>query len=345
MKAAPFGRSGLGGLAALFVPMFLAVSCGATPQEDAAAQAAPVAQPVAEDPPAPAASGTGNPFAVEEALGASCRPNFGGDPPLQHAACYGRLPEHLQSLLRNLPDTHPHLSRDEREEAASKRQWFRAVSGYGARPDFLTSILDNYSTFWIRSFEGTESETTVYVVYGPACSSDPALSRHSIDEGCLPGAPAVMRALRIYRVRGRGPPEEVTTELAPPAPTLAAAERARYGVYLRPPEEGEAVDTDIGLDVGRLDTTPVMRWVINPPEEGDYERPRIPDSDPRGFFHQAHFGFLVWTGERFELRERIPLRLWVCGVAGPCDARSLEGYGDPWLTEDGASDLAGRSVP
>ncbi len=342
MKAVPFGRSGLGGLAALFVPMFLAVSCGATPQEDAAARAAPAGQPVAEDPPAPAASDTGNPFAVEEALGASCRPNFGGDPPLQGAACYGPLPEHLQSLLRNLPDTHPHLSRDEREEAAAKPQWFRAVAGYGTRPDFLAQ-LHHFGQLWVRSFEGPDPDTTVYMVYGPSCTYDRDAPR---DVRCLPGAPATIREVRVYRVRGSGLPEDATSLLAPPAPTLTAAERARYGVYLRPPEEGEAVDTDIGLDVGRLDTTPVMRWVINPPEEGDYERPRIPDSDPRGFFQQAHFGFLVWTGERFELRERIPLRLWVCGVAGPCDARSLEGYGgDPWLTEDGASDVAGRSVP
>ncbi|MGY1519036.1 hypothetical protein [Luteimonas sp. A482] len=247
-------------------------------------------------------------------------------------------------LLRNIPEGHPFLDAEQREEAAASDQRYRAVRGYGSRPDFVAAI-HHFSQFWVRSFEGLDPETTIYVVYGPDCIPDRAAPR---DVECLSGEGRTIRQLKLYRVRGRSLPEDVTSELAPPAPNLTPIERQRYGVYLRPPEEGGAVDTDIGLDVRRLATTPVMRWVIDPPEEGDYERPRIPDSDPRGFLQQAHFGFLVWTGERFELRDKIPLALWACGVDGAGDdscRKQFEGGIDPYLIEDGEADLPVESVP
>lgn len=326
-------------MAALVASSLLVMSCGAAPPETAAEPTGPAGQAAVVR---AASSAPDNPFSVEEALGAECRPNYGGDPPLQGAACHGRLPKHLQWLLRNLPATHPHLSQEQREEAAAGKQWFRAVPGYGDRPDFVAHI-PHYSQFWIRSFEGADPRVTVYVVYGPACDDDPVRSRQSIEDGCLGGAPYVVRELKIYRVVSGGVPEDVTAEIAPAPPTLTPEERIRYGRYLRPPEEGGARDTDIGLDVRRLATTPVMRWTIDPPEEGDYVPPRIPDSDPRGFMQLAHFGFLVWTGERFELREKVPLLLWACGTRQDDDCTTGD-RGDPYLIEDGAA-AAGAGIP
>src|SRR5690606_35786895 len=124
---------------------------------------------------------------------------------------------------------------------------------------------------------------TVYVVYGPACADDPHGHARSIGDGCLPGHPGVVRDIRIYRVRAGSAPEDVTKELAPPPPVLTAAESTRYGPHLRPPEQGAAESTDIGLDVTRLDQVPVMRWVLRPAVEGDYDAPALPESDPRAF--------------------------------------------------------------
>ena len=58
-----------------------------------------------------------------------------------------------------------------------------------------------------------------------------------------------MRNFRLYRSHNGGTPQDVTSELAPPAPRMNAAERRRYGIYLRP--KGLARDGDIKLDVSR----------------------------------------------------------------------------------------------
>lgn len=324
----------------LVSPVFYALvlsasSCVADGGGTASHDLSPGPVPSVADARASASAGHGDRFVSESALGAKCLPNHGGEPPLQGAACYGRLPDHLQALLRNLPDSHPFLSRKQRAEAADQPQWFLPVQGYGGRQDYVAAI-SSFGSFWIRSFEGPDPATTVYIVYGPDCILD---DTHPGHVRCLPGAPAAIRDIRIYRARGDALPEDVTAELAAPAPVLTASEREHYGIYLRSPEDGSAEDTDIGLDVRSLDTTPIMRWVIAPAEEGDYDRPRIPDSDSRGFLQQAHFGFLVWTGERFELREKIPLALWACGVGGVGDGSCLApfaGHADPYLSQAGA---------
>lgn len=264
-------------------------------------------------------------------MGAECGSFAVGDAPLSVPACRGMLPSHLASLLRRIPADHPFLTAAQREEAAGREQIFRAVKGYGHRPDFVARIW-NYGLFWIRSFEGLDPATTVYMVYGPDCVDRYPLSS---PQDCLPGAPGTIRDVRIYRVRGEGPVEDVTHELAPPPPRLTAAERRRYGIYLRP--DGEALDTDIGLEVGALYKTPVMRWLIDPPEEGDYDAPHITESDPRGLTQAAHFGFLVWTGERFELQEKVSRVLWACGVEWNGEQGCLTGFprgGDRFLTDD-----------
>lgn len=275
-------------------------------------------------------------------MGAKCGDFTVGDAPLHEPACRGVLPPHVASLLRAIPDDHPLLTAAVREEAAGKEQVFRAVKGYGHRPDFVARIW-NYGLFWIRSFEGPDPATTVYMVYGPDCVDRYPLSS---PQDCLPGAPGTIRDVRIYRVRGEGPVEDVTLELAPPPPRLTPAERRRYGIYLRP--EGEALDTDIGLNTGGLASTPVMRWTIYPREEGDYEAPRIPASDPRGFHRAAHFGFLVWTGERFELRQKVSLVLWACGVEWSGEKECLTGFstdGDPYLIDDSATKIDTGAEP
>lgn len=109
-------------------------------------------------------------FAAERAIGAECDSAAVTDAPLEDTACYGSLPEHVASLLRNLPDSHPFLSAAERREAASTQQKFKAVGGLGKRRD-VVAVIQHFSPFWVRSFEGSDPETTVYLVYGPDCDA------------------------------------------------------------------------------------------------------------------------------------------------------------------------------
>src|SRR5690606_8638414 len=111
-------------------------------------------------------------------------------------ACSGPLPEHLAWLIRNIPESHPFLDAAKREQAATSKQRYKAVRGYGSRPDFVAAIHD-FSQFWVRSFEGPDPDTTVYVVYGPDCIPDRGASR---DVECLPGDGRTIRQLKIYRV-------------------------------------------------------------------------------------------------------------------------------------------------
>ena len=319
--------------------VLLAASCGASEQRIDAAAPSRQASP-ADGEPSSASDKTGR-FAAEEALGADCSRRWISDPPMQDSACYGMLPAHVAAFLRAIPDSHPYLDVEHREEQAGEKQRFVFVEGYGERPDVLTSI-EGSSAFWIRSFEGPDPDVTVYAVFGPGCADDRRSHEPAYGEGCLPGYPAVMREIRIYRARSGEAPVDVTSELAPPAPVLTAEERRRYGVHVRPPEEGDAGELDVQLDVTRLDQAPVMRWVLRPAVEGDYQAPPVPAADPRAFVeyetpgHIAHFGFLVWDGTRFELRESVPADLWPCRsvqyARHVCGA-GYEAAGDRYLIE------------
>ena len=269
---------------------------------------------------------------------ADCGTSAITDPPLADMACAGHLPEHLVELLRSMPDTHLFLNASEREEIARSRQSFKVVGGLGRRPDVVT-VISHPSLFWIRSFEGPDPDVTVYMVYGPDCEASSAFERDAARQECR-SMDGYLRNVTLYRVSKGHPPEDVTSTLMPPLPRMSRKEQLRYGVYLRP--EGEASEADIKLDVSRLVRTPVLRWVMRPVQEGDYEPPDMPASDPRAFIdyywgnrNVAHFGFLVWNGRRMELRETVSEALWPCRVSGPqsrnCDA-GYDGSADRYLT-------------
>lgn len=256
-------------------------------------------------------------FPMEE--GADCGGGAITDPPLADVACTGALPAHLAWFLRNMPDTHPFLTAPEREQAAQSRQSFKAVKGLGLRPD-IVAVIHHYSLFWIRSFEGPDPDITVYMVYGPDCDASTALARDA-NRRCRPSS-TYSREFTLYRVRKGQRPEDVTHTLAPSLPRMSKQERRRYGVYVLP--EGEASDADIKLDVSRLVHVPVLRWVLRPVQEGEYQPPDMPATDPRAFKDQdwgtgsvAHFGFLVWNGRRMELHEKVSSSFWPCRSSNP----------------------------
>ena len=331
------------------LPLLLMVSACApaappTPSASAASAAlVPASVPVSGAQPASTSQQKEKPewlkqwFAIEEAMGAQCMES--GSDGMEEtlfldASCYGRLPEHLSQFIRQIPVSHPFLDEQRKKMLLQRARQYKAISGLGKQPDFLV-YTEGFGSFWIRSFEGPDPSTTVYLVHGPTCEGDYPNQR------CLPES-ARMRNFRLYRSHNGGTPQDVTSELAPPAPRMNAAERRRYGIYLRP--KGLARDGDIKLDVSRLVYTPVLRWTVRPAhdEREDYYHPpkSIPDTDPRvykeyyspdlhGNRNNIHYGFLVWNGKRFELQEKVPTNLWPCRIDWhdyTPDNRCGEGY-------------------
>ena len=275
-------------------------------------------------------------FAMER--DADCDSSAITEPPLADIACSGELPEHMAWFVRNMPDTHLFLTASEREEIARSRQSFKVVNGLGRRQDVVT-VISHYSLFWVRSFEGPDPDVTLYLVYGPDCGASSAFATGPTKKKCR-SADSYLRDFSLYRVVKGTMPENVTSKLMPPLPRMSGTERRRYGIYLR--SKGEASDADIKLDVSRLVRTPVLRWVVRPVQEGDYEPPDMPASDPRAFTEYewgnrnvAHFGFLVWNGRRMELRETVPYVLWPCRRRGSGPRDCAPGYdsrADRYLT-------------
>ncbi len=261
-------------------------------------------------------------FAVEESMGARCSKSASDgmeDILFLDASCYGRLPFHIEQFIRQIPSSHPLLNTQRREEIAQNARQYKAIPSLGKRPDFLV-YTEGYGSFWIRSFEGADPDMTVYLVHGPVCEGEYPNVR------CVPESEK-LRNIRLYRTHKGGAPQDVTDELLPPAPTMTRAEKRRYGIYLR--TKGLARDGDIKLDVSRITYVPVLRWTVRPAhdEREDFYHPpkSIPDTDPRvykeyhspdlhGNHNNVHYGFLVWNGERFELREKVPTNLWPCRI-------------------------------
>ena len=267
-------------------------------------------------------------FTEELAMGADCSSGAITDSPLEDMACSGKLPERVASFIRSIPGQHPLLSESERERLSRSRQSFKLVKGMGQRHDILT-VLDSDSPFWIRSFEGPDPDITVYLVYGPECEAS-TLKSTVHERQCRP-AGTYLRKFTLYRVQKGEVPQDVTSEISLPPPRLNAQERGRYGTYVR--SSGDAADSDVHMDVSRLVYVPVVRWVLRPVQESEYQPPDMPASDPRAFEdyywgsrNVAHFGFLVWNGRRMELRETISPALWPCRIAGPVSSACDAGY-------------------
>lgn len=305
--------------------MLLLPLAACAPLSDLAHAESPQPQrlPVAVMPEAPDAPAVVN-SVDERAMGADCGPAAITGAPLEDMACSGPLPEYFASFLRKIPNGHPLLSEHEQDQLSHSKHSFKLVEGLGARPDIL-AVIHHYSPFWIRSFEGPDPDVTVYLVYGPECAAPLPGRGSSSKPECRPKG-AHLRGFNLYRVEMGGVPKDVTAELAPPAPQMAGDEGRRYGRYVR--AIGDAVDSDIQMDVSRLAYVPVLRWVLRPVQEGEYTPPGMPSSDARAFNdyywgngNVAHFGFLVWSGRRMELRETVPSAFWPCRASGlpTCD--------------------------
>ncbi len=115
--------------------------------------------------------------ATERALGARCPVDLAGRLATQGdlliGACQGTMPAHLAALLVALPVQDIHLPRSWREREVRQKAWFKAVPGYGQRPDFIVRMGD----IWVRSLEGRDADSTFYLVSAPFTCSDQVANR------------------------------------------------------------------------------------------------------------------------------------------------------------------------
>ncbi|MDY0978567.1 hypothetical protein [Stenotrophomonas sp. CFBP8994] len=251
---------------------------------------------------------------IERQLGARC-PNdlaarLATQADLLIGACQGTLPPHLSALLVSIPEQQLLLPRTWRERQVSQKGWFKAVPGYGLRPDFLAVQGD----VWVRSLEGADPSTTVYLVSGPfACADNRGPDAEPVKTVRLPAGSCREGLVqqRVYRVSAGAAPVDITQQALPAEPLLSDADRKRYGA------DGARVQ----LDAGKLQFGPALRWYV---DVGTTEKP-----EPRSYgeWGRLHLGFAVWNGERFEPRDTVPRVVWPCDPVAPGDA-SCGAYAD-----------------
>lgn len=296
------------------------------PAPVAPAAAAPVAAPpasveptvpaVAPAPPALAIVPLPPEQATERALGARCPVDLAGRLATQGdlliGACQGTMPAHLAALLVALPAQDIHLPRSWREREVRQKAWFKAVPGYGQRPDFIVRMGD----IWVRSLEGRDADSTFYLVSAPFTCSDQVANRdeYGAEPVRVPAGDCreAYVAQRVYQVRGDAAPRDVTADAMPTMPPVTEADRAR-----QLSREGR-----ISLDHSKLQYGPAMRWFVQYPESAQKGGPRA-YSD----WNREHIAFVVWTGDRFELREKVARAQWPCDPVAPGD-RACGGFPD-----------------
>lgn len=254
--------------------------------------------------------------ATERALGARCPVDLAGRLATQGdlliGACQGVIPAHLAAVLVALPEQDIHLPRSWREREVRQKAWFKAVPGFGTRPDFIARLGD----IWVRSLEGGDADSTFYLVSAPFVCSDGVASRSEDAAEPVRVAAGSCRqayvAQRVYQVRGDAAPKDVTAEAMPAMPPLTEADHARQLA-----REGR-----IALDHSKLQYGPAMRWFVQYPQSAQKGGPRA-----YGDWNREHIAFVVWTGDRFELREKIPRSQWPCDPVAPGD-RACGGFPD-----------------
>ncbi|HIE1461356.1 TPA: hypothetical protein ACXJST_003336 [Stenotrophomonas maltophilia] len=297
-----------------------------TPVPVAPAAAAPVAAPPAVVEPAAPAVAPAPPAlviaplppeqATERALGARCPVDLAGRLAAQGelliGACQGTMPAHLAALLVALPQQDIHLPRSWREREVQQKVWFKAVPGYGQRPDFIARMGD----IWVRSLEGRDADSTFYLVSAPFTCSDRVANRdeYGAEPVRVPAGDCreAYVAQRVYQVRGDAAPRDVTADAMPAMPQVTEADRARQ----------LSRDGRISLDHSKLQYGPAMRWFVQYPEAAQKGGPRA-YSD----WNREHLAFVVWTGDRFELREKVARAQWPCDPVAPGD-RACGGFPD-----------------
>lgn len=183
-----------------------------------------------------------------------------------------------------------------------------------------------YFSATVRTFAGARPEDTVYLLRAGSeiedctrlktllgrgervgrafCAFDEAEGTSRIRAGA-----AERFGFSAYRLDGRGRARNVTRRVLPEDPLLRLPDRERYAVH-----DETGAHAGVSVDMSRLSEVPVLRLYAELGDGGGLPRdhPRAFTAGYPGLAHTAHFGFLVWNGQRFDLRETVPRALWPC---------------------------------
>lgn len=134
-----------------------------------------------------------------------------------------------------------------------------------------------------------------------------------------------------YRLDGRGRAHDVTRRVLPDDPLLRAPDRASYAVH-----DETGAHPGVSVDMSRLSEVPVLRLYVELGDGGGLPRthPRAFPGGYPGAAHTAHFGFLVWNGQRFDLRNTVPRAQWPCtndASFSPSGQSCLDSDPDPFI--------------
>ncbi len=134
-----------------------------------------------------------------------------------------------------------------------------------------------------------------------------------------------------YRLDGRGRAHAVTRRVLPEDPMLNLPKGEVYGVH---DETGSR--PGVWVDLSRLSEVPVLRLYVELGDSGGLPRdhPRAFPGGYPGRVYTVHFGFLVWNGQRFDLRNTVPRALWPCTYddSAPSGQSCLERDPDPFVS-------------
>ncbi len=249
------------------------------------------------------------PLEVGRTMGAICKPHDAGGGTSflglhfdDH--CFGPAPEHVAHAVLALPVRAFDLERDTRREDLRKA-FYLAAPGFGRRPDFTLGA----GAFMVRSFEGADPRDTVYLIWPVRCDEGEA----GLD--CRNGM-----GRKAFRFAADGALRDVSADVLPADPVLSFDDRVRQTKY------GGSV---LFLLDDKLPYAPTMRWIM----EFDPDSPPLEKDDPKAAGPWAHFGFVHWTGSRFELVDRIARSQWPCRKLNDAPACSTypDGFEDPFV--------------
>lgn len=264
--------------------------------------------------------------------------------PLEHA------PEDIERLLLGLKTADSGLPLKVRRGMLQRVEAIEVPRVDGPADRYLRMKHEGDGVYFsaiVRTLAGARPEDTVYLLRVASevdtCSglkallgTDDRVGRkfcvydEELGEARIQSSAGQRFGFTAYRLDGRGHPRAVTRRVLPEDPMLNLPKGEVYGVH---DETGSR--PGVWVDLSRLSEVPVLRLYVELGDSGGLPRdhPRAFPGGYPGRVYTVHFGFLVWNGQRFDLRNTVPRTLWPCTYddSAPSGQSCLDRDPDPFI--------------